>query len=150
MKKSLTLALTIVALIVLTDFSVAQQMNKDKQATNDPGLQEPLPAPKSATAQATCSITKPTQGMPTMPYHKRCTPLQIQWNITGFTGPVKLYLIDYCAWAAYCVIKASTPNNGHYTWTMPCTIPCGIYQVYVQNVGSPINWCYSGNFAVTK
>jgi hypothetical protein len=111
--------------------------------------QAPLPAPKSAGAA--CSFTTPPNGMPTMPYWKRGSAVTIKWTITGFTGPVKLSLVDYCSWTVQSIIVASTPNTGVYTWNIPNTIPCGIYEVYVQNAtGSPVNWCYSANFAITK
>lgn len=99
---------------------------------------------------ASCSFITPDAGMPTMPYWKRGTTVTIKWNITGFTGPVRLQLIDYCSWTTYSSIVASTPNTGTYSWNIPVTVACGIYEVYVQNVGTAVGCCYSANIAITK
>ncbi len=103
-----------------------------------------------APVEISCSFVTPSAGMPTLPYWVRGTTVTVKWTIGGYSGPVLLNLVDYCAWKVCASITASTPNSGSYSWKIPSDLACGLYQVYVQNVGTPKIWCYSATFAITK
>jgi hypothetical protein len=114
----------------------------------------PTAAPKGAVkklaAAANYSWITPVGGLPTIPVLTRGQTYILKWA-GGPIGPVKLYLINWCTWSTQLVIVASTPNTHSYTWTVPGTVPCGVYECYIQNaIGAPTNWTYSANFAITK
>jgi hypothetical protein len=88
--------------------------------------------------------------MQMIPVWKQGTAHTLNWS-GGPTGNVKLYLINWCSWTTQMVITTSTPNTGSYNWTIPATLPCGIYECYIQNAsGPPTAWQYSQNFAITR
>src|ERR1700731_4899842 len=128
---------------------VRRSMAKRPAPTSNP-TSAPKGAAKKKAAAANYSWIMPVTGLPTIPVLTRGQTYTLKWA-GGPVAPVKLYLINWCTWTTQMVIVASMPNTHLYTWTVPTTVPCGVYECYIQNaVGAATNWTYSANFAITK
>lgn len=139
----------VVALLLAMVITVGEAMAEMPAPTSNRNA-----APKgAATTKAAASNyvwNTPVTGMPKIPVWTRGQTYNLTWT-GGPVGPVKLYLINWCTWTTQIVIVASKPNTHSHVWTVPTTLPCGVYECYIQNaVGPPTNWSYSMNFAITK
>ncbi|MBS1538318.1 MAG: hypothetical protein JST20_11285 [Bacteroidetes bacterium] len=146
--KAILLWATLLFAIVL---SVGESRAQAPSSTIGP-LEAPVKAgdTKMRAPSSNYTWTTPTAGMPMIPVWKQGQTVNLTWT-GGPTGPVKLYLINWCTWTAQLVIAGSTPNTHSYSWTVPATLPCGVYECYIQNAtGTPVAWTYSLNFAVTR
>jgi len=71
----------------------------------------------------------------------------IQWTGGNPSDHVNLQLGDVGAGQVVASIASNIPNSGTYNWTVPSTLPAGVYVVYIENVQRSM-WAYGENFNI--
>jgi hypothetical protein len=141
-----SLVILLLAVFMTADESRSQKGAAPVSSTTAarPGAKSKMPAPLSSYTWIT-----PIAGLPTIPVLTRGVTYTLKWS-GGPPGPVKISVFNWCTLTTQLWIVGSAPNTHSYSWTVPLTLPCGIFYCNIQNAsGPPAAWSHSSNFAVT-
>lgn len=137
-------------LLLVMFMSVGQSMAQMPAPTKTPTSAPPGAVQSMQPMSGNYVWTTPIMGMPTIPVWTRGSTYNLTWT-GGPTGPVKIYVVNWCTWTAVLQLATSAPNSHTFSWTVPTSLLCGVYECYIQNAnGAATNWTYSQNFAITR